>query len=187
MNLFHLLNKNLREASSYKLVKRSERLLVFSNGSELGWLFFLCGVTISSLLLYSGLLTELSFQKELAACIFLCCTSAFFTVFGFIAGIGTSKLTIDLSSKTYSKTDLSLKGFVSITGVFSDLAGISLDVKILRIKGGEYPVYIAKLLSGKLKEGLIIGVSHSKTKIQNLLEMLTRQLGISVVRGNSEP
>jgi hypothetical protein len=184
MDFFYLLNKNLKEASSYKLVRRSEWLLVFSNGSALGWLFFLGGITISSLLLYSGLLTKTFFQKELAAGIFICCTSAFFTVFGFIAGVGTSKLIFDLSSKTFSKTDLSLKSFIRITGIFSDLSGISLDVKILRIKGREYPVYIAKLLSGKFKEDLIIGVSHSKAKVHNLLEMLSRQLGVSVVPGN---
>ncbi len=81
---------------------------------------------------------------------------------------------------------MSLKGFVRMTGALTDLSGISLEVKILRIKGGEYPVYIAKLLSGKFKEDLIIGVSHSKTKIHNLSDMLTRQLGIPVIQDSSE-
>lgn len=187
MDFVYALNKNLTEAASYKLIRSSERLLVFSNGSVLGWLFFLAGVAISSVLLYSGFITRLSLQKELAACVLFIGASAFFTVLGFIAGIGTSKLIIDPSSKTYAKKDLSLKGIAGINGPLTDFSGISLELKILRIRGGEYPVYLAKLLSDKFKKDLIIGISRSRSKIYDLSELLTRQLGIPIIERSAEP
>src|SRR5574340_86500 len=102
MDFFYLFNKNIREAASYKLVGMSEKAIVFSNGSELGWLFFLVGAAASSLLLYSGFISIFP-EKEHIVCIWLSSISAFFTVLGLIAGIGTSKLKIDLSSRTYEK------------------------------------------------------------------------------------
>ncbi len=177
MNFFYAVNKNLTEAASYRLTRRSERFLVFSNGSTLGWLFFLVGAAMFSLLLYSGLITQLSLQKGLAAGVFLIGTSAFFTISGFLAGIGTSKLIFDLSSRTYSKQDLSLRGFVITRGPLTDFSGISVELKTLRIRGGKYPIYLAKLLSDKFKKDLIIGVSRSRRHIYDLSEQLTK-LGI---------
>ncbi len=178
MNFFYALNKNLTEAASYRLTRRTERVLVFSNGSPSGWLFFLVGAAMLSLLLYSGLITQLSLQKGLAAGVFLIGTSAFFTVSGFLAGIGTSKLIFDLSSRTYTKQDLSLRGFVITGGPLTDFSGISVERKTLRIRGGKYPVYLAKLLSDKFKQDMIIGISRSRKRIYDLSEQLTRQLGI---------
>lgn len=187
MDFMYALNKNLTEAASYKLIRRSERLLVFSNGSTLGWLFFLAGVAMSSLLLYSGFITRLSLQQDLAACVLLIGASAFFTLFGFIAGLGTSKLSIDLSTKTYAKKDLSLRGFFRMSGPASDFSGIVLEVKILRMKGGKYNVYLAKLLSGKFKEDLIIGISRSRSGVYDLSELLTRQLGLPLIERGAGP
>jgi hypothetical protein len=185
MNFLYTLNKNLKEAASYKLVRRSETLLVFSNGSELGWLFFAGGVVITAMLLYSGFLAESAFQEELVASIFFVGTSVFFTGFGFLAGIGTSKLIIDLPSKTFSKQDLSLKGFKTMSWPLSGLSGLCVKITVLWMRG-QYPVYIARLLSKEFKKDLVIGASNSRSKIDRVAEILRSQLGIPVIEGGKE-
>ena len=167
----------------YKLIKKTTRLLVFSNGSGYGWLFFLCGIIILSLLLHAGFFTKHPLQKEIVAWILFGGTSVVFSIVGLIAGIGTSKLIINLTSKTYCMKNLSITGVVTVNGPLSDLFGIRLEVKNLTLKGGNYPVFITKLLSKKFKQDLIVGLSRSEEKMLDLSEMLSRQLAIPVIQG----
>src|SRR5512147_1861053 len=120
MNIYYALSKNLTEAASYKLVRQSDREIVFSNGSILGWLFFLIGSATLFLLVYSGYLADLLRDKQSAAFILFSFTSVFFTAFGFLAGFGHSKLIIDLPDKTYTKKALSFKGISVTSGPITD-------------------------------------------------------------------
>jgi len=185
MNTYYALSKNLTEAASYKLVRRSDEDIVFANGSILGWLFFLVGSATLFLLVYSGYLTHLLRDKQSAAFILLGCTSAFFTVFGFLAGIGHSKFIIDLPAKTYTKKDLSFKGINVTTGPITDISA-SVELKTLIFRGGEHDLYIAKIISDNFKE-IIIAVTMSRKRIDDLLEILRGRLNISVIETDKRP
>jgi len=185
MNIYYALSKNLTEAASYKLVRRSDEKIVFANGSILGWLFFLVGSVTLFLLVYSGYLTHLLRDKQSAAFIPLGCTGVFFTVFGFLAGIGHSKLIIDPPAKTYTRNDLSFKGITVSTGPITDLS-VSVELKTLIFRGGEHDLYIAKIVSDNFKE-IIIAVTKSRKRIDDLLETLRGRLNIPVIETDKRP
>lgn len=185
MNVYYALSKNLTEAASYKLVRQSDRKIVFSNGSILGWLFFLIGSATLFLLVSSGYLTDLLRDKQSAAFILFGFTSVFFTVFGFLAGFGHSKFIIDLPAKTYIKKYLSFKGITVTSGPITDLSA-SVELNTLIFRGGEHDLYIAKIVSDEFEE-IIIAVTKSRKRIDDLLKTLRGRLNIPVIETDKRP